>query len=1193
MVLVCIMLFQNVSYAFVNREIEVVSKKIIPFSFVSDTQFLEENLSIKGLSNVEITKTYVDNGKITARVENNRIEVDFDEGEWINNSKTITKIGSLKLQDVILTNAENKIGIIDTDENIKEIREVSGDFESANILSGGKIEIKVKDEATGELGYDESCLEKSTVNVNIDNKNLTRKVYSDEIVLPHEIVGDIKPKSGDTSNVYGIYADKNTVKVLFDNGEPEANENSVNAGYTYFWIDRQEDGTFKRYNPNSVYSTDINKITGLGEYIDKTEFSEIGLTISDKNWTDYCGIEKNGVRYIYVFDETKGIPKKFDGNLISEDRISFEGQEFNTEKFFVEFSNAGVSYIPEGKLYSMGELVKNTAGWGEVAPNRDWESTKTFLNEYTGKLETYVKHFKFFYGPDEKKTFGGYYTYPYSCVFEYEHYKPVNKFSGEIVYEYESEEDVTGYLYNGWVEIQYTETKNVDDYPPTEPFNVKYNAVNGNITWSAGDDDYTKKEDLKYEVQIFDGTWKTIAKNQFSELLINYKIDYIEPDVRIRTIDEVGQISDWAYATESDIELIGELKPYIVKPGDTIDIFSTTKSFEKIQSVTAKNDEMQMYAELEKVKESVPSFFEMSYDIEADFFDSSTDALAVTNGRAALGSKDIKEAYNYVVRKSFTKGHVEFDLIEDVEIQPNGSCIFSNINYDDIPVDIFTYDSKVWHASFYNQIYIHNKVKDKEDVLFKIESDVRNVLRNNKYVIVPEYTLQVNKFEYDENDNPTYECIDVDKNLVSHPVCMTWETDAEGVTTVYIYLGDTFIYSYETLWKEFSSYVDKFDSLYMYKQMKRYSRASYGYTTYSKTIKAKWNKIAGSFAINRDLRDFLWLGYRVRKNEYVKEEYVDGYNANPKVRNNYRLLISDDCMSKKAIKRYMDILKAKNITMTKDKDTVFGDDVMEYTSAFQGNNIGIPKETLPGKYIINLTATDVSGNSAEYKLTLIVQESDNKDNEKDVSNVVNDVNVEDMLFGRFFYREDKGYLEELKKTEKNSDTSGFICAGETLGFSLATENVDYIEVDFLGDESIKKLDDLTKKFLIDIPKSNGKDVSDIMNQYAFFPQKVYPHVVDKSGKQLFKWFYTIPYRTTQTLESWSSLKNGTLEDINISKLFDRRNEPYELVIYLNGDVKSAIHLSFDVFERWDTILNRDVTKYVINSDTRLEMRIDK
>ncbi|MBQ8043054.1 MAG: hypothetical protein IJ272_02755 [Clostridia bacterium] len=344
-----------------------------------------------------------------------------------------------------------------------------------------------------------------------------------------------------------------------------------------------------------------------------------------------------------------------------------------------------------------------------------------------------------------------------------------------------------------------------------------------------------------------------------------------------------------------------------------------------------------------------------------------------------------------------------------------------------------------------------------------------------------------------------------------------------------------------------------------------------------------------------DLRSFTWLGYRVRNNEYVKQEYVDDFNSNPKVRNNYRLLISDGTMSYNAIKRYTDILKTTNMSITRDESTVFGDDVMEYTSAFEGLNVKIPDDASCGNYEIELIATDVQGNTAEIRLTLVLQEpEDDNEEESDTSNTENDKEetVVESFLGRFFYRDGKGYLEELKKVD-NSDICGFICAGETLGFTLVTENIDYIEIDFKGNESIKTLDSLTKRFLIDVPAQNGKDTSDIEYQYMSFPKKIYPQYVDNSGMQVFKWFYVIPYRTSQSLESWSSLKDDTLENIDTTKLFERIIEPYALEVYPNGEPEKAIHLHFDVFERWDTVLNRDITQYVVNSDSRWEMRIDK
>lgn len=1197
MLLVVVLLFQNVSFAFVTREITVISEKIIPFSFVSNNQYLEESLSIKGLNDVKIKKAYVDNGSMSFSIEDNYIDVEFDDGEWSNNYKTISKLYNMEINDAILKNKESKKIIITPDKKVKSIQEVSGDFSSAKILENGDIELTIGDYAKGNLGYDKNTLIKSEFTASIDEDNRERKVLSDTIILPYEIIGDVSAKSGDTSAIYEIYVNGNELNVLFDSGTPKENETAINSGYTYFWIDRDENGNFKKYNPNSVYSTDINKITGLGEYIDEDDFNEIGLTVSNNSWTDYCGIEKDGVRYIYVFDESKGIPKSFLGSLVEGEEIRFKGQELNSEEFIVRFSNADVSYIPEGKLYSMGELVNNTKGWGETAPNKEWESSKTFFNEITGKLETYVKHFKFFYGPKEKKTFGGYYTYPYSCTFEYEHYKPVMCYSGNVSYEYESYDKIEGYSYNGWIKIEYKEPKTINDYPPTAPFNVKYNLSTGDITWGSGSDDYTPIKDLRYEVQIFDGSWKTIENKSFLDRVINYSINYTKPDVRIRAIDESGQASDWAYASKSLIELNGEIKPYIVKPGDNIDIFATTKSFSKIENVIAKNDEMQMYVELQKDNEGTPNFVEISYDIEADFPEYNTDFFIIENGRVAYGNKENISSYRFSVNDEFDNGYVDFDIPEDIKVQPSGTLIFSNLNYNGIPTNMFSYNSKYWFVSFNNKVNIKNKVTNREEVFLEIESDTYGTIVDNNSVVLPRYRIYINNFDYDSNGKSTYKYVSVDRSLLSKPFTITWNTDIEDITTFNIYLGDKNIYTYEASWDKINKHVDNFNSLYMYKQMKSFIRTINGYRSSSNASKAKWNSIVLSLVPKYDLRSFTWLGYKVINNEYVRQEYIDEYNANPSVRNNYRLLVSDAAMSKEAINRYIDILKSKNITMTRDEETIFGDDGMQYTSTFYKTKVNIPNKTPTGNYEINLIATDVEGETSELKLTLIVENDDSKDEEENKAPEESEVEEEPQMlenyFGRFFYKEGKGYLEELKKVEENSSTNGFICAGETLGFSFVTDNVDYIEVDFIGDSSIKTLDSLTKQFLIDIPKQKGKDISDIEYAYMNFPKKIYPQYVDNEGINVFKWFYTIPYRTKQNLESWSSLKNGTLENIDTSKLFSRKEESYKLVIYLNGDKEAGIHLPFDVFERWDTVLNRDVREYVINSDIRWEMRLDK
>ena len=282
------------------------------------------------------------------------------------------------------------------------------------------------------------------------------------------------------------------------------------------------------------------------------------------------------------------------------------------------------------------------------------------------------------------------------------------------------------------------------------------------------------------------------------------------------------------------------------------------------------------------------------------------------------------------------------------------------------------------------------------------------------------------------------------------------------------------------------------------------------------------------------------------------------------------------------------------MAITREKDTVFGDDVMQHTSMFQALNITIPPTTSPGKYDVIFIATDEDGETAENVVTLIVEGED--DTEEPINEPMEEENIskpsiDGNFLGRFFYKDGKGYLEELKKTEKNGEI-GFICAGETLGLYLIGKNLDYIEVDFEGNNTIKTFDSLTKKFLVDIPAQNGENVVDIENNYADFPKKIYPQYTNEE-MEIFKWLYVIPYRTVPNLESWSTLKDSTIEAIDTTKLFDKKANSYKLVIYPNGDRENRIEIPFDVFERWDTVLNRDITKYITNSATRWEMRLDK
>jgi len=609
---------------------------------------------------------------------------------------------------------------------------------------------------------------------------------------------------------------------------------------------------------------------------------------------------------------------------------------------------------------------------------------------------------------------------------------------------------------------------------------------------------------------------------------------------------------------------------------------------------------MQMHAELQKVDESSPNFYELSYNLEADFPEEKNDYIVVSKAINAIGNKEDFETYNFKIKDEFNGSLVEVKTVEDIKLnKESGSIIYSNQNYLGTPQNMFSYNGKNWFLTWGNEIKFFNKVTKKEEQLFLVESYAKRTTYGKKDIFVPKTYIRVNKFKYDESGIPTYDYVEIDKSLAGRPFTIRWSTDEFGVTEFRISFENEVVYNYKVKFEDINKYVDNFFSVESTKKLKKYIKSVYGYITPSEKENANWAEIVFEIAKRRNMQDFLWLGYKVRNNEYIAKEYVEGYNNNPYVRNNYRLFITDNEISDTALNRYINMLKSSNTAMTRDKSTVWGDDVIQYTSAFETKNIEVPKNTLPGKYEILLTAYDIEGNIATTYLTLIVEndeekkEEDNEENTKNNEEREKDPSVEEYKIGRFFYRDKLGFLEELSKTNKNSNTEGFLCAGETLGAVIKAKDTEYIEIDFLGDRTIKTFDKLTKKFLVDNPTLKGKTVETIEKSYKNLPIKVYPQYVDNSGNGVFTYFYVVPYGTTESLESWSTLKKSTLKNIDKNKLFNRRISPYEMVIYLNGDRENSIKIKFDVFERWDTVLNRDVSRHIINLDTRWEMRIDK
>jgi len=191
---------------------------------------------------------------------------------------------------------------------------------------------------------------------------------------------------------------------------------------------------------------------------------------------------------------------------------------------------------------------------------------------------------------------------------------------------------------------------------------------------------------------------------------------------------------------------------------------------------------------------------------------------------------------------------------------------------------------------------------------------------------------------------------------------------------------------------------------------------------------------------------------------------------------------------------------------------------------------------------------------------------------------------EKVIVGRFFYDKDgNGILEELSKVKGDDVGEGFLSAGETLGLLIKGSDAEFLEININGDESVVTYDDLTKRFLEDEPLARNEVVLNVCESYEF-PQMIFPQSIDDDGFNNFVWLYKIPYKTVQSLESWATLreKSGDSESIDKNKLLSRIMNSYELVIKKEGKEVEKEIIKFDVFERWDTVLNRNVSSYLSN-----------
>lgn len=176
--------------------------------------------------------------------------------------------------------------------------------------------------------------------------------------------------------------------------------------------------------------------------------------------------------------------------------------------------------------------------------------------------------------------------------------------------------------------------------------------------------------------------------------------------------------------------------------------------------------------------------------------------------------------------------------------------------------------------------------------------------------------------------------------------------------------------------------------------------------------------------------------------------------------------------------------------------------------------------------------------------------------------------------------------EELLLISSKTENE-FICAGQTLAIYVkATGGADKVTIEFDGDTSINTFDKLTRLFEWQEPRDrNQKTLFKTLKEFEsmYNGKCIMENLYAKTGVEEFTYKYIIPYETKQTLHSWSTLRKQTDDafKINESKLFSRISEPYEIVFKVSGPTgKTTYRIKLDVFERWDTLYNRDLSKYI-------------
>lgn len=246
------------------------------------------------------------------------------------------------------------------------------------------------------------------------------------------------------------------------------------------------------------------------------------------------------------------------------------------------------------------------------------------------------------------------------------------------------------------------------------------------------------------------------------------------------------------------------------------------------------------------------------------------------------------------------------------------------------------------------------------------------------------------------------------------------------------------------------------------------------------------------------------------------------------------------------------------------------------------------RSTLVTKFLTDGALVDIQ----TYTLTVVFgkapEEEIPKEENQSVSNetyrnyeMIPPPNITSVEIKRIVEGTEKDLLIAKKTGEK------FICAGQTLSFRVKAINlVDTVTLEFDGDTSIHTLDELTKRFEWTEPRSrNQKTIVSSLSQL----EKMYRGgfsltFSEQEGEEaVYVGTYVIPYQTKQTLHSWSTLREQSQNAFQMEeeKLFTRIKRPYQLVFKAKSATGADTkRINLDVFERWDTLYNRDLRSYV-------------